>query len=154
MKMLPTPKKYFLTSGSAEGETELTAFDGALLKAGIGNINLIKVSSILPPQAEYVPELKLPFGALVPTAFGSIVCEEPGTIISAAVAVGISEDSFGVIMELADKLIREEAENKIEQMVKESFAMRKMKLKDIKISAVEHKVQKIGCAIAAVPLWY
>jgi len=152
--MLPTPKKYFLTSGSAEGKTELTAFDGALLQAGIGNINLLKVSSILPPEAEYAPGLKLPFGALVPTAYGTIICEEPGALISAAVAVGTSEDSFGVIMELSDKCSKQEVERKIEKMVKESFAMRKMNLKEIKISAVEHKVKKIGCCVAAVPLWY
>jgi len=152
--MLPTPKKYFLTSGSAEGETELTAFDGALLDADIGNINLLKVSSILPPHAEYSPGLKLPFGALVPTAYGTIISEKPGAIISAAVAVGTSEDSFGVIMELSDMCSKKEVEKRIEEMVKESFAMRKMKLKEIKISAVEHKVQKIGCCVAAVPLWY
>lgn len=152
--MLPTPKKYFLTSGSAEGNTELTAFDGALLNAGIGNINLIKVSSILPPKAEYSPDLELPFGALVPTAFGTIISEKPGQIISAAVAVGISNDSFGVIMESTDTCPKEELERRIESMVKESFAMRKMELKEFKISAVEHKVKNIGCCVAAVPLWY
>ena len=36
------------TAGRAEGGTTLNAFDNALLAAGIGNINLIKVSSILP----------------------------------------------------------------------------------------------------------
>lgn len=152
--MLPIPKKYFLTCGSAEGETELTAFDGALLKAGIGNVNLIKVSSILPPKAEYLPNLELPFGALVPTAYGAIISEKPGEIIAAAIAVGISADTFGIIMELSGKLTKKEAEVRIEKMVKESFEMRKMKLVDIKISAVEHKVKKIGCALAAAPLWY
>lgn len=152
--MLPTPKKYFLTSGIAEGETKLTAFDNALLDAGIGNINLLKVSSILPPQIEFSPGLQLPFGALVPTAYGFIVCEEPGTVISAAVAVGISKDSFGVIMELADKCSKAEAEERITKMVKEAFERRKMELIDLKISAKEHRVKKIGCAMAAAPLWY
>jgi len=152
--MLPTPKKFFITSGSAEGNSELTAFDGALLKAGIGNINLLKVSSILPPEASYTPDIELPFGALVPTAYGTIVSNKPGEIISAAIAVGRSEDTFGVIMELVGKLSKLEAEEKIEQMVRESFEMRNMYLQDIKISAVQHKVKKIGCAVAAAPLWY
>ena len=39
------------TAGHAEGGTTLNAFDNALLAAGIGNINLIKVSSILPPRS-------------------------------------------------------------------------------------------------------
>lgn len=152
--MLPTPTKYFITSGSAEGNTELTAFDGALLKAGVGNINLMKVSSILPPQAQFTPDLKLPFGSLVPTAYGSIISTEPDEIIAAAVAVGISQDSFGIIMELTGKFSKREAEEKIRAMVKESFELRGMPLKETKVSVVEHRVRNIGCALAAAPLWY
>lgn len=152
--MLPIPKKYFLTSGSAEGDSELTAFDGALLKAGIGNINLLKVSSILPPEARYTPDLVLPPGALVPTAYGSIVSTEPGAVIAAAVAVGLSANTFGVIMELVGKFSKAEAEARIREMVREAFAMRQMELHEIKVSAVEHTVQKMGCALAAAPMWY
>ncbi|MHB8172224.1 MAG: pyruvoyl-dependent arginine decarboxylase [Thermincolia bacterium] len=152
--MLPTPKKYSLTSGASEGDSELTAFDGALLKAGIGNINLLKVSSILPPGAEFSPGLELPPGTLVPTAYGSIVSTEPGTTISAAIAVGVSSNNFGVIMELVGKFSKKEAEERISAMVRESFAMREMELKEIKVSAVEHRVKNIGCAVAAAPLWY
>lgn len=152
--MLFIPKKFFLTSGSGEGKSRLTAFDAALLDAGIGNINLVKVSSILPPGCEFFEKTDLPFGALVPTAFGSVISDKPGTIISAAVAVGLSKDTFGIIMELAGEFTKKEAEKKIEEMVKESFLLRKMELADLKISAVEHKVEKIACALAAVPLWY
>ncbi|WP_366921824.1 arginine decarboxylase, pyruvoyl-dependent [Metallumcola ferriviriculae] len=152
--MLPTPKRFFLTAGCAEGRSELTAFDGALLNAGIGNINLIKVSSILPPHAEFTPGMELPAGALVPTAYGSIISTEPGTIISAAIAVGLSQDSFGVIMELVGKFTKHEAEERIRQMVGESFEMRGMTLMETKVSVVEHKVNKIGCALAAAPMWY
>lgn len=152
--MLPIPKKYFLTSGCSEGESELTAFDGALLAAGIGNINLVKVSSILPPQADLTSDLELPPGALVPTAYGSIISTEPGTTIAAAIAVGISENSFGIIMELVGKFSKQEAEQKIQAMVRESFRMRNKALEEIKVSAVEHKVKNIGCAMAAAPMWY
>jgi len=68
--------------------------------------------------------------------------------------VGISEDSFGIIMELTGKFTKQEAEEKIQKMVQESFEFRKMTLQEIKVSAVEHKVEKIGCALAAAPLWY
>ncbi len=152
--MLPTPTKYYLTSGASEGESSLTAFDGALLQAGIGNLNLLKVSSILPPGAQLAPNLQIPPGSLTPTAYGSIVSTIPGETIAAAIAVGRSEDTFGVIMELVGKFSKQEVEAKIESMVKESFAMRKMTLKELKISAVEHTVEKIGCAMAAAPLWY
>ena len=36
-----------IVSGSSEGPTELNAFDNALYEAEIGDVNLIKVSSML-----------------------------------------------------------------------------------------------------------
>ncbi|MBI3007466.1 MAG: pyruvoyl-dependent arginine decarboxylase, partial [candidate division NC10 bacterium] len=70
--MLETPTCYALAVGAAEGETELNAFDNALLQAGIGNVNLVRVSSIVPPKAAFCPEVALPPGALVPTAYATI----------------------------------------------------------------------------------
>ena len=46
--MLPTPKKFKIVAAAAEGHNNLTAFDNALLAAGIGNVNLVRISSILP----------------------------------------------------------------------------------------------------------
>lgn len=152
--MLPTPKKFFLTAATAEGHNHLTAFDNALLKGGIGNINLIRVSSILPPSAEYDPNLVIPPGSLVPTAYGYIISDKPGDLIAAAVGVGFSPDSFGVIMEYSGRCSKKEAEKKVEAMIKEAFASRKMELVEIKLEAAEHVVERIGCALAAVPLWY
>ncbi|CCO08235.1 pyruvoyl-dependent arginine decarboxylase [Desulforamulus hydrothermalis] len=153
--MLPTPKKYFVTAASSEGRSKLTAFDNALLKARIGNVNLLRVSSILPPGCQHDPGLILPPGSLVPTAYGYIVSDVPGEVISACVGVGInSSDTFGVIMEFSGKCSKQEAEQAITNMVKEAFETRGMELKEIKLASTEHKVEKIGCALAAVPLWY
>ncbi|MGB9904425.1 MAG: pyruvoyl-dependent arginine decarboxylase [Desulfotomaculales bacterium] len=152
--MLPTPRKYFLTAASAEGETGLTAFDKALLAGGIGNINLIRVSSILPPEAQYCPGLVIPEGSLVPVAYGYIISETPGELIAAAVGVGVGLNSFGVIMEFSGRCGQAEAREKIARMLRESFAVRKIEMVDLKIAAVEHRVEKIGCALAAVPMWY
>ncbi len=41
--------KIVITWGIAEGQTRLAAFDQALHEANIGNYNLIKVTSIVPP---------------------------------------------------------------------------------------------------------
>ena len=46
--------KVSITSGKSEGPTKLNAFDNALLDAGIGNVNLIPVSSIIPASAKIV----------------------------------------------------------------------------------------------------
>jgi len=152
--LLPTPRKFFVTAGKAEGETPLTAFDNALMDAKIGNLNLIRVTSILPPEAQYCPEIQIPSGSLVPTAYGYIISEVPGELIAAAVGVGLSGDSFGVIMEYSGRCSEKEAYQNIESMLKEAFERRGMELVEIKVASVEHRVRRIGCALAAVPLWY
>lgn len=152
--MLPLPKKYFVTAASSEGETSLTAFDGALLQARVGNTNLLRVSSILPPDCQYVPDLVIPPGSLLPIAYGSITSSDKGDIISAAVGVGIQQGSFGVIMEFSGKCSKKEAEAQVIRMVEEAFHIRGLTLDEVKVAAAEHVVENIGCAFAAVPLWY
>lgn len=152
--MLPTPRKYFVTAACAEGSNKLNAFDNALLKARIGNINLLRVSSILPPQAGYDPDLTFPFGALVPTAYGSVISDTPGELIAAAIGVAISRDSFGVIMEFGGKCSRDEAYAAVSRMLDEAFQTRGMEIVEKKIEACEHRVQRVGCCLAAVPMWY
>ena len=152
--MLPTPKKFFVTAGSAEGKNHLKAFDNALLIGRIGNLNLMRVSSILPPGVQYCPNLDIPPGSLVPTAYGYIISDVPGELISAAVGVGFSKDTYGVIMEFSGKCSKEEAEKKIISMLEEAFRTRGMKLEGTRLASAEHRVEAIGCALAAVPLWY
>jgi len=152
--MLPTPKKFKIVAGSAEGTTLLNSFDNALLQAGIGNVNLLRVSSILPPEAEYVPDLVLPPGSLVPTAYGYVISEKPGEKIAACVGIGFSKDTFGVIMEYAAKGTKEEVEAKIKEMLESAFATRGIPLVDMKLASTEHVVENVGCAFAAVALWY
>ncbi|MBT9168712.1 MAG: Pyruvoyl-dependent arginine decarboxylase [Syntrophomonadaceae bacterium] len=151
--MLPIPKKFKIVAAAAEGSHKLTAFDNALLGAGIGNVNLVRISSILPPSAEQDQTLELLPGSLVPTAYGSIVCDQPGTKIAAAVGVGFSADTFGVIMEFSGMCSKQEAEDKIAGMLKDAFENRGIPLVKTEIRAVEHTVDSIGCAFAAVALW-
>ena len=44
--------KIAIVSGKDEGPTKLNAFDNALSDAGIGDVNLIKVSSMLGEKTE------------------------------------------------------------------------------------------------------
>jgi arginine decarboxylase len=76
-----------LARGSAEGHTPLNAFDGALINAGIGDFNVVKVSSIIPPGSSEIQPRELPCGAIVPVAYAFITSDIPGEFISAAVAV-------------------------------------------------------------------
>lgn len=153
--MLPTPKKFSICVGSAEGATRLNAFDNALRVAGISNLNLLRVTSILPPGAEYVERLEIPPGSLTPTAYGYIVSEEKGKKIAAAVSVGFSEDTYGVIMEYSGECSAREAEEIVSRMAEEAFAARGMKLVKVMAKGSEIVVgTNPACAFAAVALWY
>ena len=152
--MLVTPVSYRLAVGAAEGLTPLNAFDNALLAAGIGNVNLVRVSSILPPGAKYVEALQIPPGSLVPTAYCTCTSAVPGEWITAAVAVGLSRDSFGVIMEYEGTGKREEAEAEVTRMLEAAFERRKMKLHEVRIQGVDHQVKTLGSVVAAAVLWY
>jgi len=107
--------------GISEGRTRLNAFDKSLLKAGVGDTNLMRMSSILPPAAEEVSvdDLVLPKGGLIPLAYATIDGTTPGRIISASIAVGIPQDDSepGVIMEFEDHAPLSYVDEIVEQMV-------------------------------------
>lgn len=153
--MLPTPRKFTVMAGAAEGPTRLNAFDHALLAAGLGNLNLLRVSSILPPGAQEMEKFEAVPGSLMPTAYGTVTSEEPGKLISAAVAVGIGRpDEYGVIMEFSGHCSEEEAAHTVEQMARDAFRVRGRDIERVVVRAVQHRVEAIGCAFAAVALWY
>lgn len=154
--MVNTPNIYCLVKGSSEGNMPLNAFDNALLNAGVGDTNLMRMSSILPPGCTQVNELNLPAGSLVPLAYASLESSQPGELISAAIAVGIPEDPEkpGVIMEHEDTTSLDLVEKKVRQMVTDAFEYRNRKLKEIKSIGIEHTVKKCGSVFAAAVLWY
>jgi arginine decarboxylase len=153
--IVQTPTKYFLVSGSAEGYTLLNAFDAALLNAGIGDVNLVKLSSILPPYCEKIEPITLPFGSLVPVAYASITSNRSSERISSAVAIGIPQDKSqaGLIMEFSDRYDREYVENKVVQMVKAGMAYRDRAIDKVLSISATHMVKENGATFAGVVLW-
>jgi arginine decarboxylase len=153
--ILKTPTQYFLVSGASDGYTPLNAFDGALLQAGIGNTNIVKMSSIVPPHCERISPIVLPPGALVPAAYAALTSDLPGEIISAGVAVALPEDENqnGLIMEYSAKGERHKIEEIVRSMAVEGMKLRGWKIKDLRSIAIEYKIKKIGAVLAAVVLW-
>ena len=149
--MLYVPRLLHLTQGCAEGLTPLTAFDNALREAGIDNLNLIRVSSIVPKGARFGPKPALPVGTVVPTVYTQIVSNVPGEVISAVIAAGTGEHG-GVLMEYHHRGPADDAERVCQAMVEEGFARRGWKLDDVRFATSEHKVDRLGCATAAVLL--
>lgn len=154
--MVNTPNIYCLVKGSSEGNTPLNAFDNALLNAGIGDTNLMRMSSIVPPGCKEVNKLSLPAGGLIPLAYASLESIKKGEIISAAIAVGIPEDPSlpGVIMEHEDTRPLDMVEAKARKMVEDAFKYRNRPLKEIKSIGSEIIVNKCGAVFAGAVLWY
>jgi arginine decarboxylase len=149
------PTQYFLVSGVSDGYTPLNAFDGALLQAGIGNTNIVKMSSIVPPHCKRIAPIPLPPGALVPAAYAAITSDIPGEIISAGVAVALPEDENqnGLIMEYSAKGERRKIEETVRNMAIEGMKLRGWKVKDLQTVVSEYQVKKVGATLAAVVLW-
>lgn len=154
---IPRPTRFFLTAGSAEGYTPLNAFDAALLDASVGDVNLVKLSSILPPGCELSETpFELAPGSLTPVAYASITSHLPGETIAAAVAVAVPADPElpGVIMEYSARGSRQSAEEIVREMARKSFEYRNRELKEILSTSVEHHVESIGSTFAAVVFGY
>ena len=150
------PKAFFLASGAADGYSPLNAFDAALIQAGIGDLNLVKVSSIIPAGCKEIqPQGLLPRGSIVPVAYAYITSQIPGEVVSAAVAVALPtrQSDAGLIMEYSARGHKEEAEEIVRNMVVEGMRIRERAVREIKSLSVEYKVQTIGAAVAAVVLW-
>ena len=154
--MIPIPEKFSLVVGKGEGQHKLTAFDTALINAGIGDMNLLRVSSVLPPACVFEPTFSMPLGSLLPVAYGSITSDVPGETIGAAIGVGIPEsaENSGMIMEFSGFVTSAEAASKVEEMVREAFDLRNVRLKEVMVKSVDHTVIKNGSVIAACPLFY
>jgi arginine decarboxylase len=150
-----TPTQYFLVSGASDGSTPLNAFDGALLQAGIGNTNIVKMSSIVPPHCERISPIALPPGALVPAAYASLTSDVAGEILSAGVALALphDEERNGLIMEYSAKGDRAKIEETVRNMTVEGMRLRGWEIKELKSIAVEYKVKKVGAVLAAIVLW-
>jgi len=149
------PQTFFMVTGASEGYTPLNAFDGALLDAGIGNTNLIKMSSIIPPGARLIDPVSVPPGVFLPVAYGSMHSDVPGEIIAAGVAAAVPDDQSlpGVIMEYSSHGRKEDAESIARAMAKEAMARRGIKKMSVHSVARDVKVQSIAAIFAAVVLW-
>ena len=148
---------YYIGSGTGTGTEKLNSFDNALIEAGAGNYNLVRVSSILPTKGKRKERIDVKEGEPLHVAYASITSNVIGSIVSAAVAVGIPKNSskIGVIMEYEGECSKEEAEHKVISMVREAMECHHIELKDIEIAASECYIseEKYHTSIAVVALW-
>lgn len=149
---LLVPTRWFLGAGTGDAKYPLCAFDRALLNAGVGNTNLVRLSSILPPHSRQIDPVPLPQGALVPVAYAGITCSKPGETIAAAVAIAFPEDEnhCALIMEYSAHKPLVEVEAAVRDMAKENMEYRGQKVREVLSIGAEHLVEQHGSAYACV----
>jgi arginine decarboxylase len=142
--------KVSVTSGKAEGPTKINAFDNALLDAGIGDINLIKVSSIISPGARIVELPAFNAGSMVNCVLAHATSNRKNDVISAVIAIAMSDDQ-GCVVEHSDvNRDPEEVKEEAIRMVKYMMKVRGKQIKKFIIENESHIVQNWGAVVAAI----
>ncbi len=131
-------KRYCLISGTGTGEFAISSFDSALFHAGIGDYNLVRVSSILPPNSQQSQVISKSPGSILFTAYATKTTKDV-TKIASAVAVAIPEDptKCGVIMEYSDNTDKAMAIKIAEHLVEDAMLRRDVPYQRIVSAGVE-----------------
>ncbi|WP_407413693.1 pyruvoyl-dependent arginine decarboxylase [Methanobrevibacter sp.] len=139
-----------IVSGKDEGPTKLNAFDNALTDAGIGDVNLIKVSSMLAGNTKVQKLPKLKAGAMVNCVLSTITSNNPGDEISAVVAVAIGE-KLGCVIEITGiNKDKDELIDEAKMMVKYMMDKRGVEIKELIIEQSTTTVENIASVVASV----
>lgn len=98
--LMGVPGRFFVTSANAVSQvSDLNAFDKALMDAGIGEQNLVSVSSVLPPGVKEIVRRPLPPGMITFCVLAQQRGNE-GEMISAGIAYAFREDGgYGYVAE-------------------------------------------------------
>jgi arginine decarboxylase len=128
MELVPT--KFFFTQGTGYHEKEIRAFEEALRDAKIEMLNLVKVSSVIPPGCKKISRQEgmrlMKPGQIAFAVQAESQTNEPGQIISAGIAMAQPEDDRihgymteleGVIGRTKEDVIQDVEEMAIENLI-------------------------------------
>ncbi len=99
------PTKAFITKGVGKHKEKLTSFEMALRNAGIAQFNLVKVSSIFPPNCKLVSRKEglenLSPGQIVFVVMSENATDEPNRLIAASCGLALPKEKerYGYISE-------------------------------------------------------
>ena len=99
------PKKVFFTKGVGVHKHELQSFELALRNAGIEKCNIVRVSSIVPPNCKIISREKgiqlLKPGEITYCVMSRNNTNEPNRLVGSAIGVAVPRDkaSYGYISE-------------------------------------------------------
>jgi len=99
------PKRIFLTKGVGRHKERLTSFELALRDAGIAAQNLVRVSSIFPPNCKLIPRSEglkfLSPGEVVFAVVAENSTREPHRLVASSIGVALPADrtTYGYLSE-------------------------------------------------------
>ncbi len=148
------PSRFWLVTGNGESNVSpLNAFDAALVNAGIGHLNLIQYSSILPANASISsPPVNIAPGSRTGTIL-AIAEGEKGEYISAGMAFGevVSPSPHYVVFEAHGKEPDSSLKKRLELMIQEAISLRQSPLPPFLRVINGLQIEKrYGCSIVAV----
>ena len=95
------PQDYFITWGFGESDVSIHAgsYDDALKNANIENCNIIKYSSVMPPEAREVPRPgKIHHGAVLETIQAEMSGEQGEILTAGLITWKVQEKSDGLLL--------------------------------------------------------
>jgi len=142
--------KIAIVSGKDEGPTKLNAFDNALSDAGIGDVNLIKVSSMLSGNTEIKQLPPLEPGSMVNCVLSEITSDNPGDEISAVIAVAIGKELGCVVETTGINKNEDDLIDKVKFMAKYMMEKRDVEIEELIVEKATTKVKEIASVVASV----
>ena len=151
------PGRFFVTSGVATGAaSRLNASDLAFRKAGLGDCNLVGVSSIIPPGAREIAPTSIPKGAITFCVLASVTGAE-GERVGAGIAWswGTTQggERYGIVAEHHGNELPSEVEAIVRADLMGMAEARLMVLEDTR-TRVESTLCRDGWASAVAALVY
>lgn len=147
---------FYVGAGIGVSMYSLNAFDNALINAGVGDFNLIRLSSILPPNSSQKDSISLLKGSYLHTAYSSLTSSNNKQIISSGIGFALPKDLSlpGVIMECSCQDKKNVAEKQINEMLKIAMSTRHINDYIIELFSVEAIVTDLyTCTFACISMW-
>jgi len=146
------PRAFFVTGGKAiEKISKLNAFDLALKNAGIANCNIVKVSSIIPPNCKETLPREIPTGSITYAVLSKAYGENE--IISAGIAWGFAEEEkIGIVAEASGSIDEETARGMLDERIQGMARAREINIHNVKyrIETLDVPEGYYGCALVAL----
>lgn len=137
--------KIYLTSATGQAQTELAAFDKALIDAGIANTNLIVLSSVIPPKPEIVfekPEINADqYGNRLYVVMAQHRASKKGETVAAGIGWVIEENNrFGLFVEH-----EAESKNAVSKLIKSSLKDMVKNRDEFNFGEIQTLISEIKC---------